>query len=250
MTIARVLYLALLFALCGVPVVCAQEAVMPVDHYPPWKFTEGRDDVAGIDIQVAKALLGEVGLSPKYLKMPWKRCLAAMEEGEGDIMNGVLRSPERETYLYFLEPPYKNKTVKVFYVLKGSGTAIGRYEDLRGLTIGTTLGVKYFERFDADRTLSKDVVKYDPINLRKLAAGHIDCFIATEETGDYLIRKEGLDGRIVKAAFRIEEPANVYFVISRKSRLMERAPELSEALRRMVETGTVDRMIGEYLRGM
>lgn len=223
---------------------------MPVDHYPPWKLADGESEVAGIDIQLARALLEKVGLAPKCLRMPWKRCLAAMEDGEADIMNGVLWSPDRAAYLHFLEPPYKNRTVKALYVRKGGGVVLGRFGDLRGLTIGTTLGAKYFQRFDEDRALKKDAVKCDQINVRKLAAGHIDCFIATEETGDYLIRKEGLGELIVKAAFRHEEPTKVYFVISRKSPLMERIPELSRALRRMVEAGEVDRIIGEYLRGL
>ncbi|WP_419788202.1 substrate-binding periplasmic protein [Pseudodesulfovibrio sp.] len=239
----------LLIVFCGSAAAPAQEVVIPFDHYPPWRFTDARGDIEGIDIQLARTLLENVGLPARFVEVPWKRCLAMLESGEGDLLNGVLWSKSREKYMYFLQPPYKNRTVKAVYVRKG-GTIVDKYEDLHGLVIGTTLGAKYFPQFDKDVTLTKDVVKHDLINLRKLLAGHIDCFIATEETGDYLIRENKVGDLVVKAKFKHEEPTKVYFTISRKSWLMDHVPELSRSLSRMIENGSVERIIGEYLRGL
>lgn len=250
LNIARILAFALLLSFWCVPTLYAQEVIVPLDHYPPWRFFHDRDTVEGIDIQLTQALLHKVGLTPRFLNTPWKRCLTMMQQGVADLMVGVLWSQERDTYMYFIDPPYKDKTMKVFYVRKGSGVRITRYEDLQGLTIGTTHGAKYFQPFDSDATLHKDSVKLDVMNVRMLAADRIDCFVASKETGEYLIKSECMGDLLVKAQFEHEGRTKVYFTISRKSWLMDKAPELSRAVGQMVEDGTVTRIISEYLRGM
>jgi len=186
-------------------------------------------------MELTKALATPFNVQIKYAVCPWKRNLYMMENGEADILSSVLKRPDREEYMIFLEPPYRTKSTKVFYVLKGKAGLIRKYEDLYALRIGTKLGVNYFERFDNDSGLKKEDVADDVLNLRKLEGGRFDTFICTEMVGDYLIAKEGFKGKFEKAVFRFDTEAPVYFAVSKKSSWAKKVPELSVRIKEMVE---------------
>ncbi|WP_432735278.1 substrate-binding periplasmic protein [Maridesulfovibrio sp. FT414] len=224
----------------------AQEVIIPINHFPPWKITDG-DRIDGINIILTRKLLDKVDLTPEFVARPWNRGLSMMKKGQADMMNGILKRPEREEYMIYIDPPYKSYSTKAFYVLKGRSLLIRKYEDLKGLSIGTTLGSKFFHRFDEDTSLIKDAVKDNVLNIKKLLVGRIDTFIATETVADYMIKQQGAQDQIEKAEFIYSSPNPVYFTVSRKSPLAEKVPELSAALRELVESGEVDTIIKEFI---
>ncbi|WP_319780722.1 transporter substrate-binding domain-containing protein [Maridesulfovibrio sp.] len=225
----------------------AQEIIFPVNHFPPWKMVDTQDRISGINIDIANLLLSQLGLKAKYINRPWKRCMLMIEQGTADIMNGLLKHPEREKVMIFLEPPYKTKSTKAFYVLKGNAGKIKSYEDLRNLNIGVTLGTKFFPRFDNDKHLKKDIASNAITNFKKLLAGRINTFILTETVGDYLLFKHGYQDRIEKAEYSYAQPIPVYFAVSPKSPLAERIPELNAALKKIVESGQVQKTIDNFM---
>ena len=224
----------------------AADIIVPINHFPPWKITN-TGNIEGININLTRRLLSRIGEKPVFISRPWKRCLTMMKKGQADLMNGILKRPEREEYLIFLEPPYKTKSTKAFYVLKGKSSLIKQYEDLQNLNIGTTLGSKFFHRFDDDTTLKKEIVKNNDLNIKKLIAGRIDTFIATETVADYQIAQKGLQDQIEKAEFIYSYPISVYFAVAKSSPLAKRIPELSAALKDMVDSGEVDSIILTFI---
>ncbi len=76
-----------------------------------------------------------------------------MKDGTIDPMAGLLKRPEREEYIRFVQPPCKERSDTIFFVPKGKPSLIQTYEDLYALKIGTTLGSKYFHQFDEDKKL-------------------------------------------------------------------------------------------------
>ncbi|MDX1655776.1 MAG: transporter substrate-binding domain-containing protein [Candidatus Competibacteraceae bacterium] len=236
----------LVLLLCLLPgVVRAETITVPIDPYPPWKFVDTeRWEVnrGGIDIRLVEVLLAAYNrrygtdLQASFQAFPWKRCLELMRQGHADLISGILRRPEREEYLIFIEPPYKTHSTKVFYVLKGQGERIRRYEDLYGLTIGVQAGVRYFDRFDQDPRLIREEVSTDLFNFRKLAHGRIDAVISTESQADYLIALHGLQGRFDKAILRHDTELPVYFALSRRSPYAEQAGRFSQVVTELVET--------------
>lgn len=224
----------------------AEDVVIPINHYPPWKIVEeGRID--GINVKLTRTLLQQIDLNARFIVRPWKRELKMMEKGSADLMSGLLKTPEREKYMIFLEPPYKKKSIKSFFVRKGESGRIREYADLTGLLIGTTLGTRYFKKFDEDSTLTKDMVKDTGVNLKKLLNHRVDTFITTETVGDYLIARQGLQSLVEKAEYKYSAPLPVYFAVSRKSSLAARVPELSSVLKKMIESGEVDKIINEFI---
>lgn len=233
----------------------AEPVVIPVDPYPPWKFVDTRTwtvSPEGIDNRLLEAVLAAYNaaygtdLEPDYRGYPWKRCLELLRRGEADLISGVLRNPDREQYLIFIEPPYKTRSAKVFYLRKGEGRRLRRHEDLYGLRIGVQAGVSYFERFDADPRIRKEEVSEDLYNFRKLEHGRIDAFISTESQADYLIAVHGFTGRFEKAEYRHDYELPVYFALSRRSPWAGAAPRFSRIVGELAAGGVFEGIIGEY----
>lgn len=237
----------------------AERLVVPMDPYPPWKFVDTQlwsVDPNGIDNLLIETLLSAYNetfgaeLDAEYRGYPWKRCLEMMHSGQADLISGILRRPEREAYLIFIEPPYKTRSAKVFYVRKGEGERIRRYADLRDLTIGLQAGVSYFEPFDSDTGIRKEEAGDDLSNLRKLVHGRIDAVISTETQADYLIAVEGLGERIEKAPYRYDYELPVYFALSRQSPHADKAARFSEIVARLVEQDVFETLIEDYFRSL
>ncbi|QJB56713.1 transporter substrate-binding domain-containing protein [Pseudodesulfovibrio sp. zrk46] len=222
----------------------AQDVAVGLDHFPPWKVVEN-GSFNGIDVEMTKALLAEVGMTPTFIECPWARCLNLMQVGKLQFLSGVLKRPEREKYLLFIEPPYKTKSAKVFYRLKTSQD-IKSIDDLHGKIIGVQRNAKYFNEFDNRENLMKEEVNDDKFNFLKLANGRVDTVLSTESQGDYLVSTLGLGHLMTKATYRHDETVPVYFAVSKRSALAGKIDELNAAAKRLKDNGTFDAIIRNY----
>ncbi|BDQ33681.1 hypothetical protein JCM14722_12230 [Pseudodesulfovibrio portus] len=247
----RILTLCLCLALLFLPPLPApaESGVLRVSFnpLPPWKVLGDDGTPGGIDIEFLHLLAKRMDLALDFVQLPFKRGLKMVEHGEIDLMVGVLRRPEREGYAHFLTPPYKNRTNKAVYVLKGREDTITRYEDMRSLVIGTQLGSKYFPRFDSDAAIEKSEVKTIDLNIKMLRAGRIDAFINTEASADYLLARIGLTNVIGKARYAYHEHQDVHMILSKRSPHAYRVAEFDKVMRDLVEHGEFERIKDDFL---
>jgi len=220
-----------------------------VTHLPPYRIVNG-DHVEGIFIEILEAIFHPINLKLKYTIAPFKRCLHELKYGNVDMYIGLFKRPEREEFVYFIEPPFQNKTVKSFYLRKGEGDRIKRYEDLYNLKLGVGVRLKFktFPRFDEDNKIIKQEVRTDEMNLKKLEAGHIDAFVQTEEVAEYLITTLGFTGKFEKSVYTYDKPNPAYIAVSKKSLFMNRIEEIETAVKQFVKSGNVDKIKQRYFK--
>lgn len=209
------------------------------NELPPWKVIQADGTPGGMDIELLRMLAEKTGCRLKFVDLPFKRGLKMLEHGEVDIMVGVHRRPEREVYLHFLQPAYKNESSKAFFVLKGREHIIKKYEDLRKMKVGTGLGVRYFPRFDQDTHIQKYPLNTGEQHIKMLLAERIDTFIMTESTGEYRIAQFGVGHAITKADFAHNEEQEVHMVLSKKSPMAHRLNEFNRALAELVDSNAM-----------
>ena len=228
----------------GVPPNDAADVVLkvPVNPFPPWIVVDERG-TRGIDVDILDAIALDTLRRYQYIECPWQRCLKLMETGTTDLMSGLFRSAERETYLRFIEPPYYEDPPKVFYTRADSPVSIRTYEDLAPLHIGAVSGTLYFPRFDADTRLRKSLLTEDILLIRLLQAGRIDAFIGTSSEADRLIRSSGLEGRFNKWQLHDGIRGHSHFAMSRQSDKWHLHERLAEVLRRLLATGKIQELI-------
>ncbi|WP_319584991.1 transporter substrate-binding domain-containing protein [uncultured Pseudodesulfovibrio sp.] len=227
----------------------AEDGVLRValDPFPPWKYLNSIGEPCGMDVDFIDVLAKRMGLKVEYFMYPFSRALYLLEYGEADMMSGVLRREEREAYLHFLQPPYKEHSDKAFYMLRGRKDLLQKYDDLHRLRIGTQNGTSYFPVFDHDPKISKIATHSFELNLRMLLANRIDAVINTEVAGDFELSKLGLQREVVKAPYIYREKQDVYIVLSKKSPLADRLDEFNTVMADLVREGAFQRIVTRYI---
>jgi polar amino acid transport system substrate-binding protein len=243
--------LAVFVVLAVAPVAQAEEnTVLRVsfNDLPPWKMLGPGGKPSGKDIEFIDMLAARLGLTVEYVHYPFKRGLKMMESGEIDLMSSVLRTPEREAYMHFLDPPYKSGACIAFFVLKESEHTIASHEDLVGLRVGTTLGSLYYPQFDKDTRIAKYPVNSADLNIKMLLADRIDVFAVSESAGDYRVAALGLEGVVVKAPHAYRMTQGVHMALSRHSPHAARLEEFNRAMAELVAEGALGRAKERLLR--
>lgn len=225
----------------------ASQPILRVCHtvLAPWKMVvDGKPE--GPDLEIITAIADRAGLAMKVEICPFARCLISMEQGDVDIMTGLLKSAEREKYIIFIEPAYKRKSNKAFYVRKGHKSLISSYTDLAKLTIGTSIGSNYFPRFDRDNSLKKEWAPSLKNSFLMLSRGRVDTVIATDSAGDYILQEMKLQDSIEKASYTHNHNNPVYLGISKRSQLAGKKDLLVSVTTEMVQNGEVDKIITRF----
>lgn len=198
------------------------------------------------DAEVLKALADKMGANLEIELAPFKRRLDLMKNGKIDFMVGLLKRTEREKYIHYIHPPYKERSDTIFFVLKGNKSLIKKYEDLYNLDIGTNIGSKYFLSFDNDIKLKKQATSYFDSNIKKLMVGRIDTLIIAESIGIDLVHKMGVEDKLEIAEYRFSQKKPVYIGISKKSHLMNKIAEVESLIVKMIVGGEIKRIIINY----
>ncbi len=189
--------------------------------------------------RLSRMIASKMGCELEMLYAPFARRLVLMEEGKVDFVAGLYKLPEREVYIHFIDPPYKQGVIRHFFLLKTSPVRIHTYEDLYGLKIGTKIGSKYFKRFDQDPKLHKVQVSTLEQNFEMLLLGRIDAVIYSHGGGTAQVRKMGIEDKVRVSRYYNSEYNPVYVGISRKSPLMNRKDEMEIILRAIIESGKI-----------
>lgn len=202
--------------------------------------------IDGPDAELLKAIAEKLKADLKFKFAPFKRRLQLMKDGDIDFMSGLLKTAEREKYIYYVSPPYKERSDTVFFLTRGKQALLQKYEDLYAMKIGTNQGSKYFPRFDHDTKLNKESVPSGVPNFRKLLLGRIDTVIYAEAGGIDLVYKLGIADRVEMAEYRFARKKYVYIGISRKSHLMDHKLKIDSLIGSMIDSGEIKRIIVNY----
>jgi len=215
-----------------------------LNHAPPYRIIDeqaGIKTYAGFYVDFVRELAKRQNLELQFHEVPFRRALALMENGAADIMTGPNRTPERESFMVYLDVELTREG-KAFYV-SPKAADITRYEELESMYIGVLRGAKYFKRFDEDKMLRKYAVGNYSTALRMVSKGRIDVVVMPELLGDYINKTNAFALR--KASFKVAGQPS-FIAVSKKSKLAQSVKELEVALRNMKADGTIDRIIGRY----
>ncbi len=205
-----------------------------------------KESVHDLDAVILNAIAKKLNAKLVIQHAPFQRRLYLMKDGTIDLMAGLLKRDEREKYIHFVQPPYKERSDTIFFVPKGKASLIKTYNDLYSLKIGTTIGSKYFNPFDEDKKLNKEPIPKVMSNFKKLLLGRLDTVIYPEGSGIEKIHKMGIADKIDMAQFRFSKKKQVYIGISKKSHLMDSIDEIESAIQSMIRKGEIKKIIIDY----
>lgn len=110
---------------------------------PPFGFKDTSGKVQGFDIDLAKAIADELGVTPKYVEALSDNRIAFLKDGTADaILSTMTITAERDEEIDFSKPYF---VAKGRILVKKDNTDINGVDDLAGKTVCTALGSTYEE---------------------------------------------------------------------------------------------------------
>jgi polar amino acid transport system substrate-binding protein len=209
----------------------------------------------GITVDLLKMVAESVGVPFEFKRMPWKRCLYAVEHGLADAAFHASFKPSRAEFgVYPIRDGQLDASrgiytnAYVFYAQKGSGVSWnGKTLGNASRPIGTQLS---YSIADDLRQMGYEVEEEASVsnNLNKLAAGRISAYAEIESMADYTLAKEkSRFANIVKLRPSLSE--KVYYLLISKSfvqKNLELAERIWDAVRDVQQTEAYREMVGKY----
>ena len=144
--------------------------------YPPFNFQDKDGQLAGFEVDFAKALAAQMKVKPEFSPSPFAGLLGALEAKRIDVViNQITITPERAAK-YDFSRPYTISGIQII-VRKGQ-TGIATPADLAGKKVGVGLGTNY-ESWLRKNVPTAVVRTYDddPTKYQDLKAGRIDAVL-------------------------------------------------------------------------
>lgn len=212
-------------------------------NYPPFNYHDDSGELAGFDVEVAKAVAEKLGVTAEFVEAPWDSLLAGVDSGRFDtVINCVSISDERREKYDFAEP-YAYSPTQI--LVRGGNDSIKSVDDLGGKKLAGNSTNVLATWYDS---LGVELVPIDSsseaINL--LLQDRVDFLSFSGITfSSYISEHPEAD---IKVAFNIPDAEQQVGIPVRKgeTRLLE---EINKALGELREDGTLKRLSEEFLNG-
>jgi len=227
-SVLLITYFALFYALSGHS---AEFREITYGVYPAGPLFSEKDGIfSGLGIEMFERVVKTLGLSVRYVSCPLKRCRTMLEQGKLDALGFIIKTPDREAYFLFIEPPYYIRNpIGFYFATENDARKVQRYEDLVGLSIGCVIGELYFEPFDSDQNLNKKCVPRRSQLYKMLKSRRIETFLEYEWIFSEITKQIGYENEFELAPFRETKERKMYLVISKKSVFSKEVGAFAEA---------------------
>ena len=231
----RKLTLALCFLVLMSSAVAAKTLVV-AGHcgYPPMEYLNDKKVPIGYSIDFIKEDAKRAGFEMKFRDVAWDGIFAGLASGNYDILaSSTTITPERQQAFDFTIPYYG----AVQAVVMPKGKKINSLADLKGLTVGSQIGITgVFVLRKAD--VGAKIKEYDDIGLafEDLAAGRTDAVICDDPVAKYYANKRADFAGKFNVAYLHKDPEYYGFCLRKgDTELLER---LNKAIASMQADGT------------
>jgi polar amino acid transport system substrate-binding protein len=226
-----------------------------VSSWEPWEPYQGMSvdgQFTGIDMDIVKAIFDDMGCSMEFVKMPWKRALISVQNGNIDLTMGASVLPEREKYAVF-SLPYRDESFSIF-LEKGGNVKyrINEIEDIMKykIKLGTVRGYYYGPEFEAAMKNPKfrkyiEEVHDDEANIRKMEKGRIKACLINYYVGVFLLKKCDLMDKLEHSPFTLKS-GTIHVMFSKKTVSPDIIRRFNESLTKLKNSGKLDQIIKKY----
>ncbi|MEO2281992.1 substrate-binding periplasmic protein [Pseudoalteromonas pernae] len=233
---------------CTFAVAEVTKVTVVIDHAPPYSYTENVEQPSGLILDILQPITQELGVEIKTVSCPFSRCIHMLEQGEADVMGGLIRTPTREQQLTFLTPAYMALHSSFrFYSLRAAELTVRDYEDLYGKRIAVMRGAAHFSRFDKDAKLMKVPVTSEQVAVEMLLKHRVDLFIGVEDTADHAMSVlQQPTEQLAKQPYHFEDSIFGHIAFSDGFAKTELAKKITARYREMANEGELTELVAPY----
>ncbi|SHH46930.1 polar amino acid transport system substrate-binding protein [Anaerosphaera aminiphila DSM 21120] len=214
-------------------------------EYPPYEWhviDGGKDDIVGVDIEIAKVVAEKLGVKLEIKDMQFDGLLAALKADEIDfVIAGMVITEERKEAADFSEPYFEQGQDIV--IRKEDADKYKSLDDLKGKKIGTQLAST--QQFYAEENFDSEIVSIPDNNnmIMELKNGTLDAvFITNYPAQQFTNRNEEL--MIVELDIPNEDGSGIA-VKKGNSDLVE---VMNEVVKEMKEKNIIESWFDSYMK--
>lgn len=207
--------------------------------YPPYQYTNEKNDPVGIDVEVTRKIFQKAGLKMRFVQKEWGEIYSMALHNDGvDALCGIEVSTERAPHFAFSEP-FNRRKIVLFTLYQN------KIKSIRELFGKIITGDKHssFEKYlgsDSEhiRVLETNTKEE---SFQKLKEGSVTGVIAPLEVGVYLAKKLKL-----KVSIYEENSESSPMVIAFAKNQAKYIPQINAALLKLQEDGTIKQILNKY----
>lgn len=170
--------------------------------YPPFNYKDDKGQLAGFDVDIAKAIAAKLGVKAEFSTTEWSGILAGLQAGKYDVIVNQVAATDKRRETFDFSDAYVTSYAQLI-VRANETRKLDTPADLAGKKLGVGQGSNYAEL--AKGIAGAEVRTYPgaPEYLQDLATGRIDAAINDSLLIPYLRAKTRLP---VKAGAVIGKP--------------------------------------------
>lgn len=216
-------------------------------EWKPFIYTDSSGVTQGLFKEILDELFEEELI---YHSRPWKRAQVEVEDGVADMMVTVA-TEERLSYSVKSDLPFYQFFMSVYAYQNHPKLAeihkITSANDIRmlGLIPVTNLGNGWHKQ-NIDKFGVKTYYTPKDENIAfVLANKRADIMMESAESMNQIIKENGLTNKIVLTDAKFG-PINLYLLVSKKSQLSKKMPQINEAYRKLYDSGMIEQITKKY----
>ncbi|MBE1301469.1 MAG: transporter substrate-binding domain-containing protein [Alteromonadaceae bacterium] len=224
------------------------------NHLPPYMIISEdpeHERYSGFEFDLTMAIAKELGTDVEFVECTWKGCIDSLKKGQIDLVHALLRSPEREAFVDFLEPPYlRGNFSTVFYQRFDDDREINEFEDMvqQEMVVGYLGSTVYFPEFANTEDLIKVDVKNIEIGLKLLTSRRIDALAGFNELFVDFDKPQWIKA-IKQSNYQPSTQMQSYSAISKKSEYIQSKAALEKALQSLQNQGKIEALRRRWIIG-
>lgn len=213
------------------------------DPWAPYAYQQNGQGM-GIDYEVTAKVFERLGVEVEWQFLPWKRCLAMLDQGEADGVLDIFRTPERDATLLYPDEPLSDVQFVLFQTA-AKPHEVATLDDLDGLTIGTSAGYTYGDAFMQATAFKREAAASQEANFGKLVRNRVDLIITDLRVGNFTLQAMGLAGKVSALPLVISHERQ-YLAVRRGAGMDQLALRFSIELRRFKREPAYSQLVARY----
>ena len=211
-------------------------------QYPPFNFVNDKNEVVGFDASIGTEIAKRIGVEGKIVTTAWDGIIAGLLANKYDTIIGSMTiTPEREKAVDFVGPYYH--AGRGVFVAEGSEA--NTHEDLKGKTIGVTLGETHEKWARAQGGWDIRTYKGLPELMLELKAGRVDAIVVDNIPVKVAVKESG--EKITQLDTPNIEGGAVAIGIAIRKDNPELKAAMQKALDEMMADGTYEKIAMEWV---
>lgn len=196
----------------------AEPLRIATDHWPPYEDIHNKA-ARGYSVDVVEAVFKRMKQPVAIQEYPWARGVKNVYTGKSNALMSASYTNERNEKCFFpAEPLLTSKYVLFIRAENANKFKFDTYDDLLGKSIGVIRGFGYSDEFwtFVKKHKSYQTVKNGKSNIKKIMKNRIDYFADDLGVGLAMIKKMGLERKIIPLKKSIKE-VGLNIIFSRKT---------------------------------